>query len=241
MCPGIGVGISPCLRSIKPKTTIIPDSSIRFAVNFEGNGNDYLNVNNPASTTGVTYGTGKVGQCATFNGSANIKYTSINYPSGSNIISGSFWIRTTQVNGYVFGIADSSGTATTKVFYAQIRSGILYIGMQNTSNTTFEANTTVTINDGAWHNISFTKTLGTSTLNIFLDNVQKTASPSFTSRKTQANNFAFGQIGDWVAGGTYIGDLDAFAMFGNITPSPATAFSTYLYNSGNGVQPPYVL
>lgn len=223
---------------------VIPSSQLKFYVNFEGNGNDYSSLKTCSNTsTAFSNSYGKVGQGASFNGSAELKYTPCCGSAFNNVGVIDFWMRTTSTNScYIFGQSDAAGTSTTMPYNTKLNSdgtitcNMLRFVIPLRNSVSYYVSSSTAINDGNWHYICFGRFLTTDGfISLEIDNTPITTTAiSWTSVSSNA-------LSDWKIGKAgnnptfYTGDIDEFGIY-TFLDSTQRAFR---YNSGAGTTPPF--
>ena len=211
--------------------------------------NDYKGTNN-GTPTNITYGSGKVGNSAVFNGSTskiiipnNIDFTPTN---GTNDVpmSWSFWVNKNvnasfmqlisrrQTNGQIEYLIfiDSSNQITVSIFSSNSTS----ISIKKVSN--------IAINNSVWNNVVITYD-GTGDYNgikIYINSVLTDFntgtgnSGTYVKCNNNGSNLALG-IGEWFGGNVLDGKLDEVAIWKNRELTSTEVLEAY--NLGNAGTP----
>jgi len=180
---------------------IFGDGSAVATYNLDGNAND-LSGNYNGTATNVTYGTGKYGQAAVFNGSSKIENTSFDINSYS-AVTFSFWMSTTTSGGDLMGFSGNYDMAiqiinstTCRLYF---RSNLKYTDVPN-----------FFINDGTWHHYAFV--IDSNGANHYKDGASVTTTGQVLS--TVTTTFDIGNVTDTSGNNSYFnGKIDQVRIF----------------------------
>jgi hypothetical protein len=176
------------------------------AVDISGNGNQ-----GTLNGANVTWNSsGRINGCLSFNGNAsNVSITN----RIDNDFSISFWVKTTQttgagqwyngtglVDGDIPGVANDFGTA--------LLGGKFAFGIGNPDTT---ITSTVSINDGQWHQCVATRQQATGLFKIYVDGVLQASGYGNRNTLNATTRLSFGMIES--GGGYFNGSLDDVKMF----------------------------
>lgn len=183
---------------------------------------------------GVTYGAGKIGDSAIFNGSTGYAQLSNMRDTASSTWTISGWFKTSAVGGQqLLFILSNPADNQSVIVDVNRSSGKISIATYRT--VTKFVSSTKNVNDGAWHWFAYTKT-GTSAV-LYLDN------PASAHRSGSVDNVATFSDGAKYNlgrhfGGTqyYDGALDEFGFWDRVLTIPEL---TELYNAGAGNTYPF--
>jgi hypothetical protein len=206
-----GGGATPLLNGLLAfyKLSDLTDSS--------GNGNTLTNID------GVTFGPGKIGDAAVFNGSNYLQCSDSSFPSGQSVRTISCWYKTTtnsdsNILSYGAEIFDEGVT-----FFSQ-GDGIFIFSQFGDSISSNSS-----LNDNNWHNVIVTYD-GTTWV-LYVDgsiNDQKVMGTD-----TQLFQFFIGA--PWGGGGFFDGSVDAVGIWNRVLSNAEIAL---LYNNGIGIELP---
>jgi hypothetical protein len=202
--------------------------------NLNANSNDCVGSNN-GTDTDISYATaGKIGNCATFNGTTSIViYSDKIIPSGAKSIA--FWAKTSNdgsqypviiENGNRF--ADNNGTTIMMYNTGKLWFFVRKLG----SNLIFQIASTIAINDGAWHHFVcvWDGTTSTNGAKLYVDGSLDKQATATSTDTTASNNLLMGRSTD--GSGFWDGSIDEFSIWSKVlTPAEITS----LYNAGTGV------
>lgn len=200
----------------------------------ESSGNAVDSVNGYVGTnTSTTYTTGKINNCAVFNGSSSKLVSNNSIISGSGDATFSAWVKVAAAAAICPIIAKRDSNASGLFVWRMEDSGVMnffdYNGSAFLFNTSTQSNTAA--NDGNWHHVAFVISGNTGTF--YLDGL---ADGTKTCSSRLSWNTQLPKIGnDSVDNLWYNGSLDEFCIWNRALT--ATEVST-LYSSGNGKQYP---
>ena len=134
-------------------------STTKLLLHLNGNSNDSSGNSNNGTDTDITYGQayGKFGQGASFNGSSSKISLPDNFDFGTSGLTVLSWIKTTEETNLttIFFVQDNDNS-NNPIINLSINSDGTVLGQvrgqTNTANL-FSDSTTLTVNDGNWHNI----------------------------------------------------------------------------------------
>jgi hypothetical protein len=224
------------------------------AYKLDNNSNDATGLSPNGTDTSITYGSGKVHNCANFNGSAWINLTDSNnfsYTNGTNDIpfSGCFWVYFTSFNSVGNWLVNkrnnTSGGDEYQIMYYTDR---LYFGKVDKSNNSITqaiGSPTFPFSLNTWYFISYTDD-GSQTvagMKIYINGALQIAtnlsSGSYTGMVNGPAPLVFGTSA-WDVGNvnlSHIGKMEGVYLWKNRELTLADI--TYLYNSGNGRAYPF--
>ncbi|MFY7885887.1 MAG: LamG domain-containing protein [Dolichospermum sp.] len=213
-------GLTILLDSFNTISSNVDTSGLLAYYSFENNFNSYNNIHNLSSATATTAGfaTGKIGQCATFNGLQTLTNTSIATVFNDNEFTIAFWAYRTANGSYA-----TSYELFGSNFIRNRNSGNREIGMAYTSTLfAIGGSGTEGVNLNAWHHYAFVfKQSGANMFfynyvnGVLIDSVL--VGTGNTSLHRFNNVFAVG--GGTDAGGTinglkyFTGKIDEFCIF----------------------------
>jgi hypothetical protein len=201
--------------SIVDNANPFEDNSLKAMYQFNGNANDLTGVYN-GTATNVTYGTGKFGQCAVFNGtSARVTATATTL---TNVFTYSVWVNPTTVASQVDARSITDNATTRAVLSA---SGV------NSTTVKFYDNT-------AWRDFAYTLTVSVWThlavvvngtnVKLYVNGEMKSSltCASVTPSGTMYIGTNNAQNGNW-----YSGNLEQFRIFNKaLTPMEVASLYT---------------
>ena len=201
---------------------------------FDGTCRD-LNGNYNGTATDITYGEGKVGQAAVFNGTTSFVATPYN-PNNSTTMSISLWFKTSTINTNMglFGDGNASGAdSSARLSCSIINDNTLGITIGNNTTGNFTKTTSIlSYLDGKFHNLIITYNINTVT--IYIDNVLIKSYISTISLGTSSSlYFNIGKCG--LYNGLYFtGSIDQVRIFNRaLNSNEVTAL--YLNNASTRV------
>lgn len=182
-----------------------------------GNGNTLTN------TGGVTFGPGKIGDAAVFNGTNDLSVAPFN--AGTTFSFGC-WMNTPALNDYDIILQQFAGAG----FYT-MADGSMEFGDISTWNAASAAGV-LTIN--TWHHIVLVSNAGSGTL--YVDGVVVATDNINTLDLIDATDRPFGINGEPISGASPVGKLiDAVGIWNRALSNAEIAL---LYNNGNGIELP---
>ena len=201
---------------------------------FDGTCRD-LNGNYNGTPTDITYGEGKVGQAAMFNGTTSFVATPYN-PNNSTTMSISLWFKTSTINTNMclFGDGNASGAdSSARLSCSIINDNTLGITIGNNTTGNFTKTTSIlSYLDGKFHNLIITYNINTVT--IYIDNVLiKSYISTISLGTTSSLYFNIGKCG--LYNGLYFtGSIDQVRIFNRaLNSNEVTAL--YLNNASTRV------
>jgi hypothetical protein len=202
---------------------VFGDGSAVATYNLDGNTND-LGGSYNGTATNVTYGTGKYGQSAVFNGGSYITRDKAFFPIGA--LSISMWFKTTATAYQILLSTNGLTTNGDGIGVGFIGSGSSDIGVMNNGAWLARVQSALTDWDnGDWHHIviTWTNTTEADGLKIYIDNGAPTTATA-SGTVTSNDEFYIGRRG----GGSYFnGSIDQVRIFNRaLTQAEVTA----LYN-----------
>lgn len=133
------------------------DRSSLALYRFEGNGNDESGNGNNLSAAGVTYNTGKYGQCATFSGSTSSRFTNTSFVIGNYSRTISFWYKNTNNDDIAVGLGGPSLGTGDNFAIAPRSASISIYGRAGPGDAGIPlSGITGNPTDGNWHHIVVT-------------------------------------------------------------------------------------
>ncbi len=197
----------------------LDETSGTVAADFSGNGDN-----------GTVYGaswssSGRMGGCLTFNGTSS--YVQVTNCL-DNDFSISFWVKTTQTAGTGewyngAGLVDGDYPGVANDFGTALLGGKFAFGIGNPDTT---ISSSVSINDGQWHQCVATRQEATRLIKIYVDGVFQTSGYENQNTLNASSRLFFGAIAS--GGGYFNGSLDDIKIF-NCTLSDGEVYA--LYNS----------
>lgn len=189
-----------------------------------------------AVNTSVTYGAGKLNNCAIYNGSAYHTVADNAAIKPSSDISISAWLYITSTSSYQMILAKGENTGDTRSYEMRCFGTTTRIEVQmRTGGGSYDASQcTTAIGLNTWAHIVYTRT-GT-THKIYINGVSDTLSSSVTTSGTidyNADNLWFGQRN---GGLRFNGKIDEVGIW-NVALTQAEIDT--IYNSGSGLQYPF--
>lgn len=149
--------------NVSTNTTEISLSGLISSYYLESNSNDNFGTNHGVDTA-VTYGVGKIGNCAIYNGSTSKSV--IGNPTNTQITSGTVacWFKTS-----------GAGSSYRSIFGKQNAFNIFAVdevlGVYSWAGSAGFKSTGIKVNDGQWHHIAYVFQSGTTTNKLYLDGV----------------------------------------------------------------------
>jgi hypothetical protein len=176
---------------------------------FFGNGSGVAlyELDEDANDTGR--GTIDSGQSAVFNGSSSYIDLGNNSSNNGNVISLSFWFKTTATSGFIYSNGGLDGGSTGQAILIN-GTGTLRFG----ETGGLDVSGTTAINDGNWHHLVVTYNSGT--LNAYLDgNTTPEMTGTSSGYTTSDQNFIIGREAR-TASGYFNGEIDQFRIYSSI-------------------------
>lgn len=203
---------------------------------LDSNANDSLGSRNGTDSGSPTYGTGKIGNGVTYNGSssyATIANHASLFPTSLTV---SLWVKftTAQQNKHIFTLqnANASPYAGFSIFVEDAANGKKIWSATRSTSFGWIASTN-NLNDGNWHHIVVTFDSGTHTM--WVDGTQNSQNTGKTLVWDTGANLMFGKFYNY-AGGYYDGSLDEVGYWSRALDSSEIAS---LYNGGSGLAYPF--
>ena len=170
-----------------------------------GNASDSVG-SNTLTNTNVTYGAGKLNNCAIFNGS-NARLVSPAVSINSTGFSVSFWVKTSTTTRSMM-IASDAG-ASPRVFQIAVNaSGVVELIRFNSSNAVIHITDSVkTINDNRWHHVAVTFNT-TNGSKIYIDSILDATNTTLTANNNASLAISFGSNTYSTPGEYFNGSLD---------------------------------
>lgn len=151
--------------------SVMPSGTYAYWPFDTGNGNQAFDVSMTGNVGNLqaspTWGTGKLGQALTFNGS-NQYVSTTTTQANPTAFTEEMWFKTTTVSGgrlSGFGTAQTGASGTSDRHIYMTNGGQLIFGVNNGVQRTIT--TAGTYNDGAWHHVA--ATLGTGGMTLVID------------------------------------------------------------------------
>lgn len=214
---------------------------------FDDDATDGVGSNNLTNVNSTAYATGKI------NNGADLESTSSNYfkiadasQSGLDItgdIAFSLWFKPeSQVEGFLiskWGTA-ASNQRSYRLSYSTDAGGTIYFSVNPTGidAATGEASWAVALSNGSWYHIVVSWVASTSTATLYVNNSSQGTDNTGTVTSIFNGDRDFNIGGDTNLGGYQDGIIDAVGVWNTTLSSTDVAT---LYNSGNGVQVPFVV
>lgn len=184
---------------------------------------------NTAVNTSVTYGTGKLNNCAIYNGSAYHTVSDHSTIKPTNAISISLWVNITSTSSYQMLLAKGENASDTRSYEVRCYGTTTQLEMQlragGGSYINFRSTTALTT--GVWYHVVFTRT-GT-TNKIYINGVEET----LAANSTHSGDIDYSTDALWFGqrNGSYRfnGKLDEISLF-NVALTADNAKE--LFNSG---------
>jgi len=127
----------------------------------------------------------------------------------------SHWVKFTSTSQmYVSNFANKYGT--------YVQNGYAYLVFRNLSNTQIGLQSTSTINDGNWHNITAIKT--TSTMAIYIDGILDANNTNGATGITSTSSNAIGALFNGAI--RFLGNIDEVAVWNNDQSANASAIGS---------------
>jgi Concanavalin A-like lectin/glucanases superfamily len=191
------------------------------------------------TNTDVTFGSGKIGNAGTFNGTSSRISTSttLRYER-TKAFSVSAWIKTSVSSGEraIYSTQENSGSYRGFTFWSSYGgSNKLFVSIGNTGGVIEKGATTTSLADGTWKHVVFTYD-GSSTaagVNMYVNGSLESMSTSTDTLGSSIVGTSGVYLGRRDDGLYYSGDMDELGVWNRVLS--ATEVST-LYNSGSGKQ-----
>ena len=208
--------------------------NLRAYYKLEDANDSTANAYNLTNTGSVSFASaGKIGNSAgTFNtGSQRLGRTDAMGFTSTSTNTWSFWVKFTAVGGYQIDICTTSGANKRVLIYGDSANGRMIAYANATDNIINTGNSSVTT--GTWYHVVLTHNSGL--FELFLNGVSKgTSSPGGTGGAS--NYLSYGNPGDSF-GAPLNGYLDEAGVWDRVLSGTEI---TQLYNSGAGLQYPFV-
>ncbi len=177
---------------------LLTSPSAYYSLN--GNSNKSYGTYNGTDNNGVTYGVGKINQCAIYDGTND--YTTIqastDFYFGTADFGVSFWVKRND-NGrrqVIMGQADVAGANTANSITIEFNSTDYLITAFCSGNNYYSVpNVTTTTTDTNWHHVVFTRTSGV--FKTYLDTTLLGTLTNSSSINSSTKNFSFGRSGEY--------------------------------------------
>lgn len=193
-----------------------------------GNASDSSGNSNTLTNTSVTYGAGKISNCAVFNGSAKFNCSGTNFAMGTGAFTFAFWIKSSDTGTYKpiisIGVVDNSATSM------KIETHSSKLRLTDLNNTAYVTSNT-SICDGNWHHCVITRD-GSNNMKLYLDgNTTPDATGTCSNDFSDSSNFNISFNGLSAYGTHSIDNLIAIKGTAWGTSDVSTN-----YNSGSGTE-----
>lgn len=192
---------------------------------------------NTAVNTSVTYGSGKLNNCAIYNGSAYHTVADNSTLKPTNAISISMWVNITSTSSYQMLLAKGENSGDTRSYEVRCYASTTQLEMQMRAGggSYIQFRTTTALTTGVWYHVLFTRT-GTTNA-IYINGIQET----LAANTTNAGNIDYSTDSLWFGqrNGSFRfnGKLDEVSLFDTaLTAENAKE----LYNGGSALQWPFV-
>lgn len=175
---------------------LLTSPSAYYSLN--GNSNKSYGTYNGTDNNGVTYGVGKINQCAIYDGTND--YTTIvpnsDFSFGTADFGVSFWVKRNE-NGrrqVIMGQSNASGQDSSVSIIIEFSSTDYLIASFCSGANSYSLPNVTTTTDTNWHHVVFTRTSGV--FKIYLDaTLLGTLTNSSSINSNFLNDFAFGRLG----------------------------------------------
>lgn len=168
---------------------------------------------NTAVNTSVTYGSGKLNNCAIYNGSAYHTVADNSTLKPTNAISISMWVNITSTSSYQMLLAKGENAGDTRSYEVRCFGTTTQLEMQMRAGggSYIQFRTTTALTTGVWYHVLFTRT-GTTNA-IYINGIQET----LASNTTNAGNIDYSTDSLWFGqrNGSlrFNGKLDEVSLF----------------------------
>lgn len=168
---------------------------------------------NTAVNTSVTYGSGKLNNCAIYNGSAYHTVADNSTLKPTNAISISMWVNITSTSSYQMLLAKGENAGDTRSYEVRCFGTTTQLEMQMRAGggSYIQFRTTTALTTGVWYHVLFTRT-GTTNA-IYINGIQET----LAANTTNAGNIDYSTDSLWFGqrNGSlrFNGKLDEVSLF----------------------------
>lgn len=206
---------------------------------LDNNSNDALGARNGTDTS-MSYGTGLINQCGTFNGSSSAVAVANHASLFPTSLTVSLWVKftTVQQNKHIFTLqnANASPYAGFSIFVEDSANGKKIWSATRSTSFGWVASTN-NLNDGSWHHIliTFDPSVGSGTHTLYVDGTQNAQNTGKTLAWDTGATLQFGKFYNY-SGGFYNGNTDEIGYWDRVLTSGEIA---QLYNAGAGLAYPF--
>ena len=176
---------------------LLTSPSAYYSLN--GNSNKSYGTYNGTDYNGVTYGVGKINQCAIYDGTND--YTTIaassDFNFGTDDFGVSFWVKRNE-NGrrqIIMGQSNASGQNTAISIAIEFTSTDYLNAIFCSGNNYYTVPNVTTTTDTNWHHVVFTRTSGV--FKIYLDTTLLGTLTNSSSINSSIKSFSFGRSGEY--------------------------------------------
>lgn len=188
----------------------VGSGTTKLLLHLNGNSNDSSGNSNNGSDTNITYSqvNSKFGKCAGFNGNGIITTPSSVYMSATQFLL-SIWVKTISSgtgSGMLISSSNNDGSIISyRLRYNKNTQTVQFIRNDNSGNIVTNITSSITINDGKWHNII--ATLNTSIgSKIYIDGTERASDSITTQNNITSLSTAIG--GAQYGGDYFTGEID---------------------------------
>lgn len=197
---------------------------------LDANSNDSVTTNN-GTDTNISYATaGKIGNCATFNGSSSTIGLPDSFRSTSFTVS--TWAKTSATGKILFGNTNYTSSVASGYFFYANASGNLEARTWNGSNgVSVDTNSTKNITDGLWHHVVMTCSGGTVNT-LYVDGIQVATATGTSVGWSGSTNYVYlGAYNFSGLGNYWNGSIDETAIWSRALTADEVS---QVFNSGRG-------
>lgn len=207
---------------------------------LDSNANDSLGSRNGTDSGSPTYGTGKINNGVTYNGSSQYSTIANHASLFPTSLTVSLWVKftTVQQNKHIFTLQNANVSPYNgfSIFVEDSANGKkIWSATRSTSFGNIAS--TSNLNDGNWHHIvvTFDPSVGSGTHTMWVDGVQNSQNTGKTLAWDTGADLMFGKFYNF-GGGYYNGSLDEVGYWSRVLDSSEIAS---LYNGGSGLAYPF--